>query len=295
MVQRFASEIMKTMCCKCDSEIMYDFDVNSWFKEWQETHNRKQVPYMCAAKFPRKKCGAMTYVGCGHSPRMGKFRAELDGLVMDWCFEDGRLFAIWVLLSKYDGHELKLQARNVQKASVAGQNVGAKSTLKGTGYGNGSSWGSDLFQTGDPDTAYYGGGRCRESQALNFKQADEDTDNIIRLILGLVSESLPLQGGKNWAVPPSPGAMIELSILQDRAAELLRNDSLRNVSKRGDLYLTIPEFVERLGKHVDTSYLVREERYYKKRSAGLQALSTLQKKQKQGKSADVNILVLGSF
>lgn len=68
--------------------------------------------------------------------------------------------------------------------------------------------------------------------------------------------------------------MIELSLLQDRTAQLLRNDSLQDVNKRADLYFATFEFVNRLFHHPSLDHLVTEDRFMKKQSAGLHAIST---------------------
>ncbi|KAL8668978.1 MAG: hypothetical protein Q9168_006410, partial [Polycauliona sp. 1 TL-2023] len=67
--------------------------------------------------------------------------------------------------------------------------------------------------------------------------------------------------------------MIELSLLQDRTAQLLRNDSLQDVDKRANLYFGAFEFVNRLYHHPSLDHLVTEDRFMKKSSAGLLAIS----------------------
>lgn len=265
-VQDFARDVMGARCRKCDAKLMADFSVSEWLARWQTTVKCNKAFSFSAAKCEVKSCGAMTCVACAKEPRKGKRIAEFDGETVDWCCSDGRLFAIWVLLSKYDKTELKVQARSLEKSSTTSlRNVKNKS--KGTGYGKHENY--LAFQTGDPYSDFYGG-HSRGHGTHNFKQVDDKTDNLTRKILGLVSALLPPRDREAYS---ALAAMIELSLLHDRTAYLLRNDSLQDATKRERLYHTLLDFVETLGGHHDTEFLVIDKRYVKKQSAGLMALS----------------------
>ena len=75
-------------------------------------------------------------------------------------------------------------------------------------------------------------------------------------------------------VLPALPSMIELSLLQDRTAQLLRNDSLQDVNKRADLYFATFAFVDRLYHHDALEHLVKDDRFMKKQSGGLHAIAT---------------------
>lgn len=115
-VQEFAKDIMRARCRKCNTELMAAFRGSEWLQRWQAALKRNEVFSFPAAKCGVTSCGAMTCVGCAREPRIGKHTAEFDGELVDWCCSDGRLFAIWILLSKYDKMELEVQARSAEKS-----------------------------------------------------------------------------------------------------------------------------------------------------------------------------------
>ena len=265
-VQDFAKVVLETMCRKCGTELMADFSVPEWLNRWQTALKCNEVFSFPGAKCGIKSCGAITCVGCAKRPCIGKCVAKFDGEVVDWCCSDGRLFAVWVLLSKYDNTELKAQARSIEKSSITTyQN--ARNNSKGTGYGKDVYY--SPFATGDPSSPFFGG-HGQGYRALEFKQADDKTDNITRKILGLVTGLLP---SRDREASPVLAAMIELSLIHDRTAQLLRNDSLQDAMKREGLYHKLLDFIKSVGGHQDIEFLVIDKRYVKKQSAGLMTLS----------------------
>lgn len=212
---------------------------------------------------------------------MEKFTSTCQGLNLDWCCESGRLFAFWVALCKYD--EMELQQQMKSAAKLAAHAAKGPSISTGTGFvvSQEGHWGALAMSAphsyGLPIGGGWMGGRMshgpRINHALNFHQADEKTDPIINTILSLINELLPVNEEAKIKAPRVLRAMIQLSLLSDKVADMLRNDSLRNVSQRCDVYYSVLEFVERLGKRNETRYLVGDPRYPKKRSSGLQLLS----------------------
>ncbi|MCJ1285299.1 hypothetical protein MMC26_004639 [Xylographa opegraphella] len=67
----------------------------------------------------------------------------------------------------------------------------------------------------------------------------------------------------------------------DQAAQLLQNDSLSDISKRGKLYHSLLAFVVKIGTHNHTRSLVTETRFAKKGSPGLAVLSSRRSDQDQ--------------
>jgi len=280
-LQKFIGEVIQTECCSCQKPLMHEFKVSRWFQDWIDKNSSGYAFSICSAKCSSKKCGAMTCVGCGKKPRMEKFTRNCHGLNLDWCCESGRLFAFWVALCKYDEMELQLQMESAVK--LAAHAAKRPSTSTGTGYGTtpGGTWGALTMSPqdyyGPPIAGGWSGGRMargpRVNHTLNFQQADDKTDPIINTILSLIIELLPVDDSSRIQAPKALRAMIQLSLLSDKVADLLRNDSLRNVSRRSDVYYSVLEFVHRLGKRNETMYLVCDHRFLKKRSSGLQVLS----------------------
>lgn len=265
-LQFFAEDVLGTRCRKCDSGLMAGFSGSEWLQRWRTALKYNEEFSFPAAKCEVRSCGAMTCVGCAQKPRTGKHIAEFDGEVVDWCCSNGRLFAIWILLSKYDKMELEVQARSAEKSSATSKQY-TEDNSKGTGYGKDRDYSS--FETGDPSSAFFGG-HDRGHKALNFKQADDKTDKLTMKILGLVTALLP---SKDREASSALGAMIELSLVHDKTAQLLRNDSLKDAMKREGLYQNLLGFIEYAGGHRDIEFLILAKRYVKKQSAGLMALS----------------------
>ena len=260
---------------------MHDFKVSRWFQGWTDKHEKSRAFSLCSATCSKSDCGAETCVGCGQKPRTGQFTGDYKGLKLDWCCENGRLFAFWVALCKYD--ELELQQQMDSTAKLAAHTARGPSGSNGTGYvtltAKNVSWGAlAMASSSDPFVGGWSGGQMSRGRGakhtLNFQQADEKTDPMIALILGLIIELLPnLDEGSKKRIPKALRAMIQLSLLMDKVADMLRNDSLRDVSKRSEVYQLVLDFVNRLGSRSKTMYLVCDQRYFKKRSSGLQILS----------------------
>ena len=266
-VQGFAKDVMGTLCWKCDAKLMAGCSVSEWLNRWQTALKYNEVFSFPAAKCGVKSCGAMTCMGCAKEPHIGKHVAAFDGQTVDWCCSGGRLFAVWVLLSKYDRTELKAQAKSIEKSSINPYRK-PRHNSKGTGYGKVDCY--LPFETGDPSSPFFRG-HDQGHSTLNFIQADEKTDDLTRKIIGLVTALLP---PRDREARPALASMIELSLFHDRTAQLLRNDSLQNATKREGLYHTLLDFIEAVGGHQDTEFLVLDKRYVKKQSAGLMTLST---------------------
>ena len=280
-LQKFTEEIIRTKCCACKKPLMHDFKVSHWFQGWIKKHNSGNAFSICSSTCKNSKCGAKTCIGCGREPRTGRFTSTCNGLKLDWCCEDGRLFAFWVALCKYD--EIELQQQMESAANLAAHSARGPPISKGTGYAGKQGWGLLAMAPQNSNGMALGGGwsggRMARGQqmnhALNFQQADEKTDPLIGYILSLIIELLPipLDDGPKLRAPPALRAMIQLSLLVDKVADMLRNDSLRDVSKRSEVYNPVLDFVQRLGKRGKTRYLVCDQRFLKKRSSGLQVLS----------------------
>ena len=297
-LHHWAKDVIATKCYKCRTPLLKDFAVDPWFRGWIEKSKSSRTFSVCAAQCPKESCKVMTCVGCGLEPRTKTYTASCNGMRLDWCCQHGRLFAFWVALCKYD--EAELQGQMASEAKLAEQKAKAAGGLnksKGTGYVTrrdvqaGPSW--ELFMMGGkaPFTAALGGGWSggyaarggSRNYALSFHSTDKETDAAIGMILNVIIELLPVGNDIKKKVPPALQAMIQLSILLDKVADMLRNDYLRNVNHRANVYYDVFEFAKRLGKNNKTSYLVSEQRYLKKRSSGLQVISARESFDYKGK------------
>lgn len=283
-VQKFVAEVMETTCRKCGGALMRNFDVHRWFKQWASTKGRPEPSSICSLTCQNKDCQVLTCMGCGEKPRMGKFTGKIDGYHLDWCCQLGRQFALWCLLSEFDNLELAEEERSrrqVQQSSAQPKKGFPSTRKKGTGYDDVEG---DFYMY-SPHFAV--------APTLHLNRAGTKTDASTKQMLALIIELLPRRSDKSKAAPPVLGALIELSLVQDRIAELLRNDSLQDTTTRAGLYFAVFEFFERLGKHTDTSYLIHEERFVKKQSSGLFMISTTKDLKGKGKARENHHLILG--
>ena len=269
-VQAFVLETMKTTCQKCGTQIMEGFSAEMCVQTWVEAFVRGKKPILSSATCPKSRCRSSTCLGCGKEPSSAKRGNVVDGYALDWCCWEGRLFSVWILLCSYDGIELAVQAQAMSGPKATNEHKGQVRTSqsKGTGYGGGR---------GNPHTMQYMTRTDRFGYpilqaVMDFKKTDDQTDESTQNLFSLVTELLPLR--KRQSSPEGLAEMIELSFFQDRAAQLLRNDSLTDISKRGKLYHSLLAFVEKVGTHKDTRFLVTDARFAKKRSPGLAILSS---------------------
>ncbi|KAL8913707.1 MAG: hypothetical protein Q9171_001557 [Xanthocarpia ochracea] len=262
-VQKFAKETLDTTCYKCDNRLIESLDAESWITKWKKGGCSSGV---------RCRCGITTCLGCAEEPRIGspKYTGEYDGVKLDWCCSQGGIFVAWVVLCQYDQMELSLQARSLYKRHQGAR----RDPAKGVGFGANirNAPGAMIEKMGADGRAQYHVPEL--TQALNFKQADSQTDDLTRWVYGMLILLLPQRQETTKKVLPVLPSMIELSLLQDRTAQLLRNDSLQDVNKRADLYFATFAFVDRLYHHDALEHLVKDDRFMKKQSAGLHAIAT---------------------
>lgn len=114
-LHRFTEVTIGTVCHACQEPLLQNFTVSSWFEKWIKKSRSQSTFSICAARCPEASCKRYTCIGCGREPRTKKFTATCKGMNLDWCCQQGRLFAFWVALCKYD--ETELQGRCSAKLS----------------------------------------------------------------------------------------------------------------------------------------------------------------------------------
>ena len=286
-LQQFSAKISSTKCRRCGSTVGADLDVKAIVKRWTEAARvvpgRPCTTSICAVTCKKTQCGADTCLGCGGKPTTGRHSSELEGLTLDWCCDVGRLFAIWLFLARFDQMELSVQARQDERQAEAQEKASRRRATKGKGIGY-SDYSSDdvdeLLQAVNSGRQSPGSVTFAHSgtMMMDFRSADERTDHLLQLILSFLCELLPSASAKEKShfddnPPKALNAMLRLSLLLDKLSELLRNDSIDDLSKRFRLYFASFRIVEILGSNPATLELVANERYIKRQSPGLQTLS----------------------
>ncbi|KAL2373161.1 hypothetical protein BDBG_03567 [Blastomyces gilchristii SLH14081] len=272
-VHTFWANRMATTCHVCRKKLITrSFDVVAWIKRWTSVagRNRDKATLICAAEC--MSCGGdgvLTCLGCGKKPNKDAPVRSVQSYYMQWCCRLGRMFIIWVMLARYDLMEIDMQHSGAA-ADGKGNNNAARmaGTLdsRGVGYaaersGNFSPF-INLYYSGPPPAVL--------ERAIEFKSEDAKMDGVTEMMAGIVTELIPTWNNRD--LPPELHAMLQLTMLIDRATDLLRNDSIEEVSKRAGVYSSVLCFVQRIGEHPELRDLVQGQRYCKLSTAGLQAI-----------------------
>ncbi|OJD11937.1 hypothetical protein ACJ73_09432 [Blastomyces percursus] len=274
-VHTFWANRMTTTCHVCREKLITgSFDVVAWIKRWTSVagRNRDKATLICAAEC--MSCGGggggggvLTCLGCGKKPNKDAPVRSVQNYYMQWCCRLGRIFIIWVMLARYDLMEIDMQHSGA--ADGKGNNNAAR--MAGTLDSRGVGYAAEHSGNFNPfiNLYYSGPSPAILERAIEFKGEDMKMDAVTEMMAGIVTELIPTWNNKD--LPPELHAMLQLTMLIDRATDLLRNDSIEEVSKRAEVYSSVIRFVQRIGEHPELKDLVQGQRYCKLSTAGLQA------------------------
>nr|KMM67940.1 UBE2O protein [Coccidioides posadasii RMSCC 3488] len=272
-VQVFAAARMAKKCHKCGSGLTDGFSAKNWIRNWsQRANNRPEnAATFCSATCP--ECGVLTCLGCGHRPRRNKQPHQINGYYVDWCCREGRMFGMWALLARYDQVELEFQASSSNsdgpglRRRLPRRGASDTQDSRGIGYadrGNYNPW-ANLFHGGP------GGPPSALSRPIEFHGSDSKSDRFLTVTFHVVKELTPSTANKDLS--PELRGMLQLSFLIDKLAELLRNDSLEDITSRAEVYTAAFQFVKKLGAHPELVSLVQTLRHHKRQTSGLESLT----------------------
>lgn len=97
-------------------------------------------------------------------------------------------------------------------------------------------------------------------------------DKTLAALMSLLTELLPRPSGDSLfdlAPPPLLKVMLRTSMLVEKAEELLRNDSVQDISIRSEMYITFMGLLQRICACSETEFLVTERRRKKLHTIGL--------------------------
>ncbi|RDW82809.1 hypothetical protein BP6252_03921 [Coleophoma cylindrospora] len=233
------------------------------------------------------KCEVPICICCGK-----KLQTELG--LPRICCEAGRLFGIWAALAKFDATDLKIRNRAAEKRMLRKNESqrnkiprwhsgSGPSSASGIGYGGGLDF--EDFQLAYNDlndaekvlwAAKYGPLQPLEGQAPSRPKSpeleyQEDTlmSSTLRYITALLVD--PKKGPINFR--PEELCLFRLSLLLDRVCDLLRNDSIVDITNRSDMYRQAFVFTAKIANCPELSTLIYEQRAQKKDSPGILDLS----------------------
>ncbi|KAF2738485.1 hypothetical protein EJ04DRAFT_549960 [Polyplosphaeria fusca] len=275
--QEFVQYLLSIRCHKCSTSLVREKnDVEGLFQEWLSGHGVISSIINC------KKCSATTCVGCGSAAgKSAGTTRSVQGKTVQWCCSRGRTFLIWTILCGLDQHYCASKQREAAKTGT--RRVGDYS--RGVGYGGGfggmnSYWddsGDGYFAS--PFSRQYGSYRNHAADAGKAKAqtAQLVSDSFNQVIFAFLEELLPsLDRATNFDMNPPDciTSMLLNSKILDRAAELLRNDSLDDIAKRKSLYQALIGFLRIIGTHpLIASKTVFTERSLRPDTVNLLALS----------------------
>jgi hypothetical protein len=246
LYQRFNSLTCREPTCRARLSVRgAEYHIKAWIPLARGSQPTPISAVLCT------KCRRYTCIGCRRKPALGSKSVTVHKepeIKVKNCCEGGRLFGIWILLSAFDEAELPVQKQATQKAP---KSSGPPSAGKGTGYASGRGMAALHSSV--------------QQQAGNDGKDDKPMTDILKIL----PPFLPSSSSK-----PAPElfAMFRLSLLIDRLAELIRNDSVTDMTKRKDLYHAAFAFLTAVAKHPALVVLLLEQRPTKKGSSGLQAL-----------------------
>ncbi|KAK2750352.1 hypothetical protein FQN57_003832 [Myotisia sp. PD_48] len=291
-IRPFFMERMNKKCHFCNSGLTESFSARAWLDRWAQGayDNPQNSCFLCAATC--HNCEQLTCLGCGKEPIQPDTRHEVNGYHLGWCCRDGRLFGMWLMLVWYDALELQMQTSStssaVDSAALTGRRGGKSSKLK-TQDSRGIGYADKSVHTGNPFVPLFydgpGAPPIALRHAIKFEVADTRTDRSVAAILGCLNEMIPGPSNKN--LPLELSAMFRLSLLLDKVADLLRNDSLDDCTKRSNIYHAAIELVCKLSAHPELIGLVQGPRYHKQQTPGLEAISSTSSR------SNKNAIVLG--
>jgi hypothetical protein len=174
------------------------------------------------------------------------------------------MFLIWVLLCGFDQKFSEAKQREAAKTGtgrrIAGGGVGYGGSRM-SGFGAGGYYGVDS-PLAYPSQVFGAAGAGRHSQTppdtskLKAQSAQQQSDHFNRSILEILEELLPsLEKTSSFDMNP-PEAVVDIllsSKVLNYCAELLRNDSLEDATRRKNLYQALLSVVRVLGTHPVTA------------------------------------------
>jgi hypothetical protein len=174
------------------------------------------------------------------------------------------MFLIWVILCGFDQKFSETKQREAAKTGT-GRHISGS----GVGYGGSRTGDSSVggyygleSSSGYPGQMFGAAGAGRylqtppDSDKLKAQNAQQQSDHFNRSILEVLEELLPsLEKTSSFDMNP-PEAVVDIllsSKVLNFCAELLRNDSLEDATKRKDLYQALLSLVRVLGTHPVTA------------------------------------------
>jgi len=223
-----------------------------------------------------RKCSTNACIACRSiSPTSGS-SVNVARTKISWCCSRGRLFVIWIILCGFD--QAYITAKK-HEASTTGKS-GMRGIEKGSGVGyGGNEWNYNIGRRS------YGGrflnDRRQDMHTESIKakavSAEMKADTFNGTVLAFLVELLPSldrQSRFDLNPPQAVNDLLLSSKLLDFCAELLRNDSLDDASKRKALYDALLNLLRVVGTHpVTAAPVIFQERPVRTKDENILSIS----------------------
>ncbi|KAF2430931.1 hypothetical protein EJ08DRAFT_203695 [Tothia fuscella] len=303
-LQQFGQMILKRTCKDCKRGFLVcEKDVVKLTKRWSSLELQMNSILLCG------KCAGSACAGCGfqkessrwarlaRSAKTSQKQAQLpENPIPRYCCDQGRLFIVWALLCAAEHQKACKDRRDSYFSSNVGKGRSSinptrpshfRGKANGTGYGDShgeygfpASFLDDDF--GMPSLApHFPFKKRHKPTPPAFKNPRNDDDQVLEFQFRHLALLLPdLEKFDDFDQEPANVLlpMLKRSPILDKAAELLRNDSLDDITARQNLYTSVLEFMRRLASHPATSDTVYGDRIIYPTDAGLLAVSFGEKK-----------------
>ncbi|CAO2657333.1 Nn.00g034590.m01.CDS01 [Neocucurbitaria sp. VM-36] len=296
---------MKSSKCKCGEQVFRsELDFSEMFQKWFSGKGVLSSVIKC------RSCSTSWCFGCTPEPFRKQSTVRVQGRQVSWCCAAGRLFLLWTLLCGFDQHfcatrtkKKETKAHPITQNKHGGKAKMQKKTPDGVGFGgdrrysmtympDGMGYGSDMVDFDGSETypansnpSSFGGKgytldpRARfpvdhgKGKAQSAQEAEDKFSTVIFEFLKDLLPSLDRDIGFDNDPPEAVTDMLVDSKILNYCAELLRNDSLNDATKRKELYHALLSFLQTIGMHIMASRTIFSKRPVQPETVNLLTLS----------------------
>ncbi|KAL5117759.1 hypothetical protein ACEQ8H_004369 [Pleosporales sp. CAS-2024a] len=273
----FLAHVKSAHCTACSTAFFATKqDVSRMLQDWKGKGSALSTAMQC------HHCGTVTAcIFCTCQLTTPRSVVAVYGKELTWCCAGGRKLLLWILLCSLDEHFSGMKrsqaARRTTKPAALHHSATRiprpSSTRGGIGFGGPDGYAAMMYSdTGfyedDVMKAFLGAGHtplnghrfapgAQKSDAkAKALVAQQNEDGFYDLHLRLTEALLPKferESGFDFEPPEALAEMLASSKLFNYCAELLRNDSLEDATKRKDVYQALLSLLLTLGAHYATA------------------------------------------
>jgi hypothetical protein len=238
----FVPYISQRRCPQCDTALIESSrQVESFFRSWLHGQASINSQVKC------KQCSKTTCIACFDKKSHKLKEYTVEDTKVGWCCSLGRLFVIWIMLCGFD---VKFCSDKRQSAAVMDKEKDVTGKVKGTGDGGVmfGRWGMMIldpaltFSSNPVDTK-------KKKQVEDAERKGDTFDTFVYSFLGVLLPSPDESTGFDVSPPNAVVSMLSHSRVLSKTAELLRNDSLDDATKRKNLYRAMLKFLSNVATH----------------------------------------------